>query len=177
MVCSNVQEIKVRHFWLLEIENSKPVGLYDSLHGLMPVTLETAKKLKVTGFLLVKSQSNCPVLESKELELVAGKPIRKERQSVPISVRSRSAWLRSTQQHGVGSSAQVKKTSTKRTATDQVSLGRFFDNAKHHSRARPKPKGKGITSTQDQDAAICSPGAHYEDRTRVATVLSMILLP
>ncbi len=128
LVCSNVQETKARHFWLLEIENNKPVGLYDSLHGLMPVTLETAKKLKVTGFLLVKSQSNCPVLKSKELELVAGKPIRKERQSVPIAVRSRSAWLRSTQQHVAGSSTKVKKTATKRTATDQVSLGGFFDN-------------------------------------------------
>ena len=170
MVCSNVQESKARHFWLLEIEKNKPVGLYDSLHGLMPVTLETAKKLKVTGFLLVKSQTHCPVLKSKELELVAGKPIRKERRSVPIAVRSRSAWLRTTQQHGVGSSTKVKKTSTKRTVTESVSLGRFFDNTKLQSRARPKPKAKGFASTQDRDAAIFSPGAHYEDRTRVAAV-------
>ncbi len=30
IVCSNVQDTKARHFWLLEIEDSEPVGLYDS---------------------------------------------------------------------------------------------------------------------------------------------------
>ncbi len=133
----------------------------------MPVTLEAAKQLKVTGFLLVM---HCPVLKSKELELVAGKPTRKERRSVPIAVRSRSAWLKSTQQHGVGSSTKVKKTSTKCTATEPVSLGKFFDNTRLQSRARPKPKAKGVASTQDQDAPICGPEVHCEDKTRAATV-------
>ena len=151
MVCCNVQETKARHFWLLEIENSKPAGLYDSLHGLMPITLEATKKLRVTGFLLVKSQSCCPVLKSKELELVAGKPVRKERQSAPIAVRSRSAWLRASQQQLTKSSAKVKKTAVKRSPTEQILLGRFFDNAKNHSRAKPTSKARGTTVTSGQE--------------------------
>ncbi len=45
MVCCNVLKTKIRHFWLLEIENGKPVGLFDSLHGLIPITLEVTRKL------------------------------------------------------------------------------------------------------------------------------------
>ena len=73
MVCCNLLETGARHFWLLEIDNGKPVGLFDSLQGLMPVTLEATRKLRITGFLLAKTQTCCPVLKSKELELVAGK--------------------------------------------------------------------------------------------------------
>ena len=161
IVCSNVQEAKNRHFWLLEAENSKTIGLYDSLHGLCPVTVETSRKLKVTGILLVKSQSNSPILKSKELELTAGKPVRKERQSVPIAVKSRLAWLRSTQQNAVVPSTKVKKTAGKRAATDQASLGKFFDKAKNQNRAKPKVKARDSCPTKFQDVAICRPVAEY----------------
>ena len=39
-VCCNTHEVNARHFWLLEVQNGKPVWLFDSLEGLMPITLE-----------------------------------------------------------------------------------------------------------------------------------------
>ena len=151
MVCCNVLEIKVRHFWLLEVENGKPVGLFDSLHGLMPVTLEATRKLWITGFLLVKLQTDCPVLKSKELELVAGKLVRKERQSVSIAVQSRAAWLRAMHQQPTKPAAKVKKAAVKRSPTEQKLLGRFFDKAKNHSRTKPASKTKVPTTVRGQE--------------------------
>ncbi len=139
IVCCNVRETKARYFWLLEVENGKPVWLFDSLHGLMPITLEVTRKLWITGFLLVKSQTDCPVLKSKELELVAGKLAkelelvagklaRKERQSVAITiaVQSRTAWLRATHQQITKSAAKVKKASVKRSPTEQKITWQVF---------------------------------------------------
>ena len=56
-VCCNIHEVQVRHFWLLEVQNGKPVWLFDSLGGLTPITLEVTKKLSITGFLLDKKAS------------------------------------------------------------------------------------------------------------------------
>ena len=121
MVCCNILETGARHFWLLEIENGKPAGLFDSLQGLMPITVEVTRKLRITGFLLVKAQSCCPVLKSKELELVAGKLARKERQSVSIVPAPQDGgqrleerkqlppplWHRRSPPHPVGAAVQV----------------------------------------------------------------------
>ena len=161
IVCSNVQEAKNRHYWLLEVENRKLVGIYDSLNGFCPVTVETSRKLEVTGILLVKSQSK-PVLKSKELGLKAGKPVHKERQSVPITVKSRISWLRSTQQAVANYCNKVKKASGKRTATDQQSLGKFFDKAKDQSKTKAKVKAKAsrpikIDGTA-KNCAVVGPG-------------------
>ena len=161
IVCSNVQEAKNRHYWLLEVENRKTIGLYDSLHGFCPVRVETSRKLEVTGILLVKSQSNNPVLKGKELELKAGKPVHKERQSVPIAVKSRLAWLRSTQQNLAGSSNKVKKATGKRTVTDQASLGKFFDKAKNQSKTKTKVKAKVSCPTKIHDATNVCAVAEY----------------
>ena len=152
IVCSNVQEAKSRHYCLLEVENRKTVGLYDSLHGFCPVTVETSRRLEVTGILLVKSQSNNPVLKSKELELKAGKPVHKERQSVPIAVESRLAWLRTTQQNVACFSTKVKKATGKRTVSDQASLGKFFDKAKNQNKTKTKVKARDSCPTKIQDA-------------------------
>ena len=37
-VCCNIHEVKARHFWLLEIHNRKPIWIFDSLEGVMPIT-------------------------------------------------------------------------------------------------------------------------------------------
>ena len=66
-VCCNIHEVQARHFWLLEVQNGKPVWLFDSLGGLTPITLEVTKKLSITGFLLVKRRAGYPVLTSKAL--------------------------------------------------------------------------------------------------------------
>ena len=95
-VCCNIHEVKARHFWLLEIHNRKPIWIFDSLEGLMPITQEVTKKLWITGFLLGKKCTENQVLTSKALEEIAGKLERKERTSVPIAVTSRTAWLRKT---------------------------------------------------------------------------------
>ena len=125
-VCCNSHEVQARHFWLLEVQNGKPVWLFDSLEGLTPITLEVTKKLWITGFLLVKRRTDCPVLTSKSLEEVAGKLGRKERLSVPIAVQSRTTWLRKTQQQITKTAAKGKKSSTKKGLGGQKPLGKFF---------------------------------------------------
>ena len=129
-------------------------GLFDSLQGLMPITVEATRKLRITGFLLAKAQSFCPVLKSRELELVAGKLVRKERQSVSIAVPSRTAWLRATHQRPPRSAAKVKKTAAKRSPTEQKQLGKFFGSSKGH--ARTKPAGKVHTVIVKEDPVICN---------------------
>ena len=49
IVYSNVQEKKTRHFWLLEIENNKPVGLYNSLHGQKTCQLRMTKSYRCSA--------------------------------------------------------------------------------------------------------------------------------
>ena len=154
MVCCNLLETGARHFWLLEIDNGKPAGLFDSLQGLMPITVEATRKLRITGFLLAKAQSSCPVLKSRELELVAGKLVRKERRSVSIAVSSRTAWLRATHQRPPRSAAKVKKTAVKRSPTEQKQLGKFFGSSK--GRARTKPDAKVHTVIVKEDPVICN---------------------
>ena len=149
MVCCNLLEPSARHFWLLEIDNGKPAGLFDSLQGLMPVTVEATRRLRITGFLLAKTQTCSPVLKSKELEQVAGKLVRKERPSVSIAVRSRTTWLRATHQGPPRSTAKVKKTVAKRSPTAQKQLGRFFGGSHGHTRTKPAAKGRTDCGKKD----------------------------
>ena len=131
-VCCNIHDVKARHFWLLEVQDGKPVWLFDSLGGLMPITLEVTKKLWITGFLLGKIRSDCPVLTSKALEEVAGKLGRKERISVPIAVPSRTTWLRKTQQQVTRATVKGKKTSTKRGSGGQKTTGQILYQNKRY---------------------------------------------
>ena len=154
--------------------NRKTIVLYDSLHGFCPVTVETSRRLEVTGILLVKSQPNNPVLKRKELELRAGKPVHKERQSVPIAVKSRLAWLRSTQQNVAGSSNKVKKATEKRTVTDQASLGKFFDKAKNQNKTKTKVKARVNCPTKSQDATNFCAVAEYGGNSEKTNTFGMM---
>ena len=141
-ICSNVQDGNSRHYWFLEVENGKIEGIYDLLNGLCPVTVEISKKLRVTGIVLIKPQSCKSVLKSRELELKAGKPVHKERRSVPIEVKSRNLWLRSTQQTSAHCLRKVRKTSSKHNPSEQPLLGKVFAKTKTQSKAKGKAKGK-----------------------------------
>ena len=115
-------------------------------------------------FLLVKLQTDCSVLKSKELELVAGKLVRKERQSVFIAVQSRATWLRATHQQPTKSAAKIKKAAVKRSPTEQKLLGRFFDKAKNHSRTKPASKARVPTTVRGQEISNVGPKELSEDR-------------
>ena len=154
MVCCNLLESSARRFWLLEIDNGKPAGLFDSLQGLMPVTVEATRRLRITGFLLTKTETCCPVLKSKELEQVAGKLARKERPSVSIAVRRRTAWLRATHQGPPRSTAKVKKSVAKRSPTAQKQLGRFFGGSRRHTGTKPAAKTR--TDCGKKDPEVCN---------------------
>ena len=147
IVCCNLLETSARHFWLLEIENGKPTGLFDSLQGLMPVTVEATRKLRITGFLLTKTQTCCPVLKSKGLEQVAGKLARKERPSVSIAVRSRTAWLRATHLEPPKSTGKVKQSIGKQ-------LGRFFGGSRRHTLTKPAAKTR--TNCDKKNSEVCN---------------------
>ena len=130
IICSNVHEGCSRHCWFVAADNGKIEGIYDSLQGFCPITVETSKKLRVAGIALTKPQSSKPILKNRELELKAGKPVHRERRSVPIQVNSRNQWLRSTQQTLPARSHKVRKKPGKPKQPEQPSLGRFFEKAR-----------------------------------------------
>ena len=179
-VCCNIHEVKARHFWLLEIHNRKPIWIFDSLEGLMPITQEVTKKLWITGFLLGKKCTENQVLTSKALEEIAGKLERKERTSVPIAVTSRTAWLCKTQQQVAKAIIKKKKAPTKRSVGGQKPLGKFFTKTKVAVRTKPTAKsyptseaklrvpasisdcGSPKGACQDADPGEASPGGNQE---------------
>ena len=165
-VCCNIHDVKARHFWLLEVQNGKPVWLFDSLGGLTPITLEVTKKLWITGFLLGRKRADYPVLTSKALEEVAGKLGRKERASVPIAVPSRTTWLRKTQQQITKATAKDKKSSAKRGSGGQKLLGKFFTKAKGTARTRPGAKAHPIWRPRKQKPASIT-GDNSSNGTRL----------
>ena len=167
-VCCNIHEVNARHFWLLEVQNGKPVWLFDSLEGLMPITLEVTKKLWITGFLLGKKRADGQVLTSKALEEVAGKLGRKERVSVPIAVSSRTAWLRKTQQQVTRAAVKGKKASTKRGLGGQKPLGKFFTKTKGTARTKPTVKVNPIGTSRNQKPASISGNNFPNDACRNA---------
>ncbi len=148
-VCCNIHEVQARRFWLLEVQNGKPVWLFDSLGGLTPSTLEVTKKPWITGFLLVKRRTDCPVLTSKSLE--------EERLSVPIAVQSRTTWLRKTQQQITKTAAKGKKSSTKKGLGGQKPLVKFFTKAEGSNRTRSAAKVKSISTPKKQEFAVACP--------------------
>ena len=140
IICSNVHEGNNRHYWFVEVENGKIEGIYDSLHGYCPITVETSKKLRVTGIVLTRPQSSKPILKNRELELKAGKPVHRERRSDPIKVSSRNQWRRSTQQTIPARSHKVQKKPGKQRQPEQPSLGKLQGKAK--AKAKAKSNGK-----------------------------------
>ena len=140
IICSNVHDGNNRHYWLVEVENGKIEGIYDSLRGYFPIAVETSKKLRVTGIFLTRPQSSKSVLKNRELEPKAGKPIYRERQSVRIKVNSRSQWLRVTEQTMPTQSHKVRKKPGKQRQSGQPSLRKFFEKTKLQSKAKAKAK-------------------------------------
>ena len=67
---------------------------YDSLKGFQKITLELYRSLSVTGLLLTAGTSKKPVLRTTDLDIVAGRVPRVERQAKPIQVAGRSASYR-----------------------------------------------------------------------------------
>ena len=63
---------------------------YDSLKGAQKITLELYRPLSVTGLLLTAGTSKKPVLRTTDLDIVAGRVPRVERQAKPIQVVGRS---------------------------------------------------------------------------------------
>ena len=90
-VCTNTLSTKVgyEHYWYVEIEPGKPPFVYDSLQGLVQLTQELARKLRVYGVLLSAGARSKPTLHNAELDLVAGVVPAVLRKSMPIKVISR----------------------------------------------------------------------------------------
>ena len=80
LVCSNIAAGNNRH--------------YDSLKGVQKITRELYRSLSVTGLLLTAGTSKKPVLRTTDLDVVAGRVPRVERQAKPIQVAGRSASYR-----------------------------------------------------------------------------------
>ena len=120
----------------------------------MPVTVEATRKLRITGFLLTKTQTGCPVLKSKELEQVAGKLARKERPSVSIAVRSRTAWLRATHQGPPKSTGKVKQSIGKRSPTAPKQPGRFSGCSRWHPLTKSAAKTR--TNCGKKTTGVCN---------------------
>ena len=90
-VCSNIAAEDSRHYWLVECSQGRPQMAYDSLKGVQKITLELYRSLSVTGLLLTAEKSKKPVLRTTDLDTVAGRVPRVERQAKPIQVAGRSA--------------------------------------------------------------------------------------
>ena len=57
-VCANMHEEGAsRHYWFIEVNNGQVVGVYNSLNGYCQLTVETAKRLQVTGIVLLSASS------------------------------------------------------------------------------------------------------------------------
>ena len=94
LVCSNLAAEDSRHYWLIECSQGRPQTAYDSLKGVRKITLELYRSLSVTGLLLTAGTSKKPVLRTTDLDTVAGRVPRVERQAKPIQVAGRSASYR-----------------------------------------------------------------------------------
>ena len=90
LVCSNIAAEDSRHYWLVECSQGRPQMAYDSLKGAQKITLELYRSLSVTGLLLTAGTSKKPVLRTTDLDIVAGRVPRVERQAKPIQVAGRS---------------------------------------------------------------------------------------
>ena len=86
LVCSNIAAGNNRHYW--------PQTVYDSLKGVQKITRELYRSLSVTGLLLTAGTGKKPVLRTTDLDVVAGRVPRVERQAKPIKVAGRSASYR-----------------------------------------------------------------------------------
>ena len=103
------------------------------------------------------------------MNLLQGKPVRKERQSVPIAVRR----LRTTQQQAARSFSKVRKTAVKRTPTEQILLGRFFDSAKNNSRTKQTlrtSRTRGAKSERHQGGVTTTTKGLANDRPNASFV-------
>ena len=94
LVCSNIAAGNNRHYWLVECSQGKPQTVYDSLKGVQKITRELYRSLSVTGLLLTGGTGKKPVLRTADLDVVAGRVPRVERQAKPIQVAGRSASYR-----------------------------------------------------------------------------------
>ena len=94
LVCSNIAAGNNRHYWLVECSQGKPQTAYDSLKGVQKITRELYRSLSVTGLLLTAGTGKKPVLRTTDLDVVAGRVPRVERQAKPIQVAGRSASYR-----------------------------------------------------------------------------------
>ena len=94
LVCSNIAAGNNRHYWLVECSQGRPQTAYDSLKGIQKITRELYRSLSVTGLLLTSGSSKKPVLRTTDLDVVAGRVPRVERQAKPIQVAGRSASYR-----------------------------------------------------------------------------------
>ena len=90
-VCTNALATKegYEHYWYVEVEPGKPPYVYDSLQGLVQLTQELAKKLRVYGVLLSTGNRSKPTLHNAELDLAAGVVPAVLRESMPIKVIGR----------------------------------------------------------------------------------------
>ena len=91
LVCSNIAAGNNRHYWLVECSQGRPQTAYDSLKGVQKITRELYRSLSVTGLLLTAGTGKKPVLRTTDLDVVAGRVPRVERQAKPIQVAGRSA--------------------------------------------------------------------------------------
>ena len=73
-VCTDSKDFEdsSRHYWFLEFEDGHLRYAFDSLKGLQRLTQELAKKLVITGVLLVLGPKKNPVFRTTELDSVAG---------------------------------------------------------------------------------------------------------
>ena len=94
LVCSNIAAGNNRHYWLVECSQGRPQMAYDSLKGVQKITRELYRSLSVTGLLLTSGTGKKPVLRTTDLDVVAGRVPRVERQARPIQVAGRSASYR-----------------------------------------------------------------------------------
>ena len=94
LVCSNIAAGNNRHYWLVECSQGKLQTVYDSLKGVQKITRELYRSLSVTGLLLTDGTRKKPVLRTADLDVVAGRVPRVERQAKPIQVAGRSASYR-----------------------------------------------------------------------------------
>ena len=94
LVCSHIAAGNNRHYWLVECSQGKPQTVYDSLKGVQKITRELYRSLSVTGLLLTDGTGKKPVLRTADLDVVAGRVPRVERQAKPIQVAGRSASYR-----------------------------------------------------------------------------------
>ena len=142
-VCSNTRNFtdSSRHYWFVEIEDGALRYVFDSLKGLQRLSQDLAKKLFVTGVLLVFGPRKSSVLRTSELDAAAGVLPQIVRAPNPIRVlgRQRASKVRNflCRAHGV----------TKRRHIP----------AKHHKASIPLKHGKPKESKALLAGAVTQP--------------------